>query len=135
MRHTDECTAANDRSAQEVCICTPDTNTKNRETERREIQWLQTGPDKVFLYVHMPHGPTVGQSRSFFWTHGDHLLQTWLSHTPVATHVYIGPRRMMGFHGSYRRPVTCRLYGVRYHGWYYESSGDYCRLTRAKRQN
>lgn len=30
--------------------------------------------------------------------------------------------------------VTCRIFGVLYHGWYMESSGDYCRLKKAKKQ-
>lgn len=134
----------------------------NRETERAEIARLQTGPDRVFLYVRMPpnasHTGYYGNSLSsccrvalsmhaiacpvcrltasqMHLNHSaDAQIQTWLG-TPIATHVRIGPRRAMGFgYHSYRRPVSCRLYGVLYHGWYMESSGDYCRLTKAKRQ-
>lgn len=143
----------------------PTTDEKNKQTERDEIKWLHTHPDKVFLYVHMPK-TEPGQMRS--WAAGDGIkaccrlalglnasacpvchstreqmqarddrrvdIITWLG-APIATHVYVGPRRNVGFgYHSYRRPVSCRIGGTLYHGWYYESSGCYCRLKKAKRQ-
>ena len=86
----------------------------NRELEAKELEWLRTGPEKVFLYVRMPDAIT-----------------TFLG-TPVATHVVVGLRVRMGFGGAYRRSVSCKIFGVRYVGWYMESSGSYCRLRRTK---
>jgi hypothetical protein len=138
---------------------------RNRETERKEIVWLMTGPDRAFLYVTMPSPVSLG---AYSWAQGDAIrsccrlarhhaatacpvcqrtaaqmegdyrkrieVKTWLG-TSVATHVYIGPRRNVGFGWhTYRRAVSCRIGGVLYHGWFFESSGDYCRLRKAKRQ-
>lgn len=144
-----------------------ETTQHNIEVEREEIKHLQTGPDRVFAYVHMPRKAGITSSQSFSWASGDSLkgccktalamhaimcpvchltssqmqvqadrridIQTWLG-TPIATHVWIGPRRYMGFNRAYRRPVSCRINGVLYHGWYFESSGDYCRLKKARKQ-
>ena len=95
----------------------------NREQERIEIEWLRTHPDRVFLYV-KPADPQ----------RENHSIQTWLG-TDVATEVKLGQkaRNGFGFH-SYRRSVTCLIFGVRYVGWFMQSSGDYCRLRKAKRQ-
>ena len=101
----------------------PDVKAHNQEVERQEIEWLKTGPDKVLLYVHFTATELERPN-----------IHTWLG-TVVSTHCYIGPRRQMGFgRHTYRRGVTCRIFGVLYHGWYMESSGDYCRLRKAKRQ-
>lgn len=142
----------------------PTTDERNRETEREEIQLLQTGLDKVFLYVKMPQTEPFA-SRA--WARGDHikpccvvarnmhaiccpicrltasemdaqaardtLITTWVG-TSVATHVAIGQRvNVGGIAGrhSYKRAVSCRIFGKQYHGWYYESAGDYCRLKLA----
>lgn len=103
-----------------------DTDTRNRETEAREIEWLKTAPEKVFLYAHLPY------AKQNSGAHAE--IRTWLG-TSVATDVCMDQRRYMGFgHNTYRRAVTCRIFGVLYHGWYFESSGDYCRLKKAKRQ-
>lgn len=144
-----------------------ESDARNRETERAEIQWLQTGPEKVFLYVKMPQTEPFA-SRS--WTRGDSIagcckvalamhaircpicgqtsevmqaradkatdITTWLG-TPVASHVAIGQRvNVGGIAGqhSYKRAVSCRIFGKQYHGWYYESAGSYCHLKLAKRQ-
>ena len=93
---------------------------RNLETERKEIEWLKTGPDNVFLYV-----------KDDPWR-----ITTWLG-TAVATHVTVGRSVYVGgIAGRYarKRSVDCRIFGVRYTGWYYESAGDYCRLKKAKRQ-
>lgn len=96
-----------------------DADAANRETERHEIEWLKTHPDKVFLYC----------------KHDPKSVHTWLG-TSVATHVYLGPKVNGGLFGfrSYKRSVDCRIFGVRYVGWFYESAGDYCRLRKAKGQ-
>ena len=61
-------------------------------------------------------------------------IHTFLG-TPVATHIVIGRKRHMGFgFKSYRRAVDCRIFGTRYVGWFMESSGDYCKLRKAKVQ-
>ena len=97
-----------------------DTRAHNLAVEQAEIEWLKTHPDKVFLYVKLT--PTNSD------------IHTWLG-TSVATHVWIGNRVSSGFGmHTYRRAVTCQIFGVLYHGWYMESSGDYCRLKKAKRQ-
>lgn len=96
-----------------------DTVAYNLAEEAREIEWLKTAPDHVFLYVTNGEYPDV---------------HTWLGQS-VSTEVRIGPRAYSGFdRWTYRRAVRCRIFGVLYHGWYMESSGDYCRLRKAKRQ-
>jgi|SRR5215470_13733583 len=94
----------------------------NKALEQDEIEWLKTAPDKCFLYVH----------RS-----GQHVM-TWKG-TVVSdlNTTQLGPKRIVGFQsyvkgGTYRRSISCKIFGVQYHGWYMESSGDYCRLKRAK---
>lgn len=113
----------------------------NKRVDAEMIEWLKTGPDRVLLYVYIGEkrdpnrlGSRLtngGMSRA----NGDDIqVRTWLG-TRVSTHEYIGPRVNVGFdRWTYRRSVSCRLFGVLYHGWYMESSGDYCRLKKAKRQ-
>lgn len=148
-----------------------DVDARNRETERKEIAWLQSAPDRVFLYVglskwyyglpyaqrfvtsglgsrvksccrlaHSMHAikcPVcqLSQSEIASASERDATIGTWLG-TPIATHVRIGRSvKFPGFGcGSVRRSVDCRIYGVRYVGWYFESAGDYCRLRKSKRQ-
>ena len=109
------------------------TQEANRETERQELAWLKTGPEKVFLYVQMPI-ESLQPSFSYAQRRGDKVsVGTWLG-TLVATELAIGPRKRIGFGlHSYRRSVVCRIFGTKYVGWYFESSGDYCRLRKAKR--
>src|SRR5262249_10837001 len=112
----------------------------NKELERQEIAWLKTAPEKVLLYV---KAHEYGKDRL-----GTHLLNgamstangdvidvhTWLG-TRVSTHEWVGPRRSMGFgYHTYRRAVCCKIFGVKYHGWWFESTGDYCRLKKARNQ-
>jgi hypothetical protein len=102
-----------------------DADAHNRELERAEIEMLKQHPDKLFLYV--KHG-TDGYP---------HSITTWLGtvvndfgrQTPV-----FGNKVHVGFGYSYRRSVDCVIFGVRYVGWYFESSGSYCRLRKAKNQ-
>jgi hypothetical protein len=106
-----------------------DVSAHNAEVERKEIEWLKTGPDKVFLYVRTPE-PSESFASYEQWR-GQCAIQTWLG-TVVSTACSIGPRRRMGFWGSYRRHVNASICGHHYHGWYFESSGSYCRLKRCK---
>lgn len=94
----------------------------NRRLEAAELAHCQTGPASIFAYVTKTDDPLNP------WK-----VETWLG-TSIGTHVAIGPRQYVGFGRAYRRAMSCRIFGVLYHGWYMESSGDYCRLRRAKRQ-
>ena len=102
---------------------------RNKEIERREIEWLRTSPERgVFLYVSHPKGLDGFSTRVA-------NIHTWLGTVVSTGPTLLGPKAYVGFgHNSYRRSVDCRIFGVRYVGWYYESSGDYCRLRKAKRQ-
>lgn len=89
------------------------------------LRWLKTGPEKVVLYV---KHPTADKG----WR-----VTTWLG-TVVGT-AYCTVRYRIGFGGGYRRAICTKLQMEDgswwpYHGWYYESSGDYCRLRRGKRK-
>ena len=64
-------------------------------------------------------------------------ITTWLG-TPVGTHVAIGRQYQTPTYDGWpskRRSVSCRIFGVKYYGTYYESSGDYCRLRKCTRQS
>lgn len=99
---------------------------RNRDTERREIEFLKTAPERIMLYVSEPK-PLASDSAS-----REYALVTWLG-TMVSDWCRVGPKRYVGFgHGTYRRAISARVFGVLYHGWYYASSGDYCRLRKAK---
>lgn len=112
----------------------------NAELERKELEWLKTAPERVFLYVRlvgadvsMQHGRVLGD---YPWLSGRGIVHTWNGYE-LDTHARIGPRREFPAFGPFpsrRRAVSCRIFGTLYHGWYMESSGDYCRLKRAKRQ-
>lgn len=112
-----------------------DTDAYNKEVEKQELAWLRTHPEKVVLYVKHPtkvfNGPGMcGPIDSDYWW----KVTTWLG-TVVCEHAFVGPRRHIGFgHNTYRRAMTATIYGVLYHGWYFESSGCYCRLKKAKVQ-
>jgi hypothetical protein len=108
-----------------------DVDARNREIEAGELDWLRTGPDRVFLYV----GPLTPFAGRIGHTTCTGQIQTWLG-TALCT-AAIGPARKFrcwGYWPSVRRSVDCRIFGVRYVGWYMESSGSYCRLRKARRQ-
>lgn len=100
-----------------------DVEAHNRATEEREIASLKEHPERAFLYVkaHRPLQP---------FEHGTADITTWPG--TVLTTASLGPRASAGRLHSYRRAVTCMLFGCKYVGWYFESSGNYCRLRRAK---
>ena len=100
----------------------------NKQLEAKELEWLQQHPDKVTLYVKHPdtNDPMYPDRR--------YKVTTWLG-TVVCEHAFVGPRRHIGFgYNTYRRAMTATIYGVLYHGWYFASSGCYCRLKKAKVQ-
>ena len=91
--------------------------TPNERTERRQIAEMHRSPaDRVVLYV--------GRDP---WR-----VTTWLG-TTVSSAVGVGHACTFPAWGrpSIRRSIRCTIFGTRYVGWYYESSGDYCRLKRA----
>ena len=107
-------------------------NAFNREQEARELAALQEHPDKAFLYVKL--APQRQDMARVTYTNQMTLsgsIQTWAG-TVIDARAWFGPRRYIGYNGAYRRAVTCTLFGVAYHGWFMESSGDYCRLTKSK---
>ena len=120
-----------------VPIQPADVDAYNRAQEQAELAWLRTAPDKVFAYAHLPAYVTASMACGpYTATELDRPAITTWPGTSIATHVCIGPRRYIGFdRWTYRRAVTCRIYGVRYYGWYMESSGSYCRLRKAKGQS
>lgn len=113
-----------------------DADAYNKALEAKELEWLKTGPENLFLYVKHPtktfNGPGMcGPIDPDYWW----KVTTWLG-TVVCKHAFVGPRRHIGFgYKTYRRAMTAIIYGVKYHGWYFESSGCYCRLKKAKRQS
>ncbi len=125
---------------------TPDTTSDhNAEVERAEIDAIKSGKlDRLFLYVKkvdtteehyqraLTQGYTPETTERRHWQAHRWSIGTWLG-THLAWAIVGSPRRM-GFGWSTRRHVTVDLFGTLYHGWYYESSGDYCRLKRAKKQ-
>jgi len=124
-----------------------DTEFANRWREEREIEWLRTAPDRVFLYVAkvdtteetyqdaLAKGWTPETTKRENWASHRWEIRTWLGTRVSDGRALIGSRRSIGFgYHSYRRAVDCRIFGVRYVGWYMESSGDYCRLRKSKVQ-
>lgn len=101
-----------------------DVETHNQRLEREQLAELQTHPERAFLYV--KHGELSGFSSPC-------TVTTWPG-TQVGQGT-LGPRAYVGFdRWTYRRAISVRIFGTLYHGWYMESSGDYCRLKKAKRQ-
>ena len=81
-------------------------------------------PERLFAYVKHNHGSDVSIG---LWT-GKVISKT-------AELGLIGIFPCFGPFPSKRRAVRMLgLNGVQYVGWYYESSGDYCRLRKAKHQ-
>jgi hypothetical protein len=93
----------------------------NKHVEQSEIDWLKTGPERMTLYVRQETKEQPFEVITWLGTH--------LAYASVGQRAYIGFDRW-----TYRRSVTARIFGTLYHGWYMESSGEYCRLKKAKRQ-
>lgn len=113
-----------------------DTAAYNKALETQELARIKSGPDRLMLYVAHPK-----PDKTIFEREGNWRVTTWLgTHVGIA---HVTQRYRMGFgYGSYRRAITAKIEVLRedgsttwvdYHGWYFESSGDYCRLKRAKR--
>lgn len=110
-----------------------DVGAHNKELERAEIEMMKTHPERLFLYVHHSknHLPKTIRARHAGIPFS---ITTWLG-TQVSESAIFGPRVNVGFgFHTYRRSVDCVIFGARYVGWYFESSGQYCRLRKAKRQ-
>lgn len=86
--------------------------------------------DRVFAYVHhsdesapKKYGPFQGCQISVAITRWD---------GEILGHGAAGPRRFFRTPGccerSYRRWINATIDERKYRGWYFESSGDYCRL-------
>lgn len=103
-----------------------DSDEYNRQVEAQELEHIKTGPDRLMIYIVKPKDDCI------YWS-----ARTWLE--TFLGNCWLGPRQIMGFQsryigGSYRRAVTVRIFGTLYHGWYFESSGSYARLKKAKKQ-
>lgn len=111
----------------------------NKQVEARELEWLKTGPEKVFLYVKAAGSNRVrfnrrGRSGERNQSHGPYTVHTWLG-TVLDPQARIGSEVFSNLDfWTHKRAITCTIFGVRYFGWFYESSGDYCRLKKAKHQ-
>lgn len=101
--------------AQIVHAADIDRSPTNEERSACEVyEWTVNPPDRYFLYVNRTREATT-------WT-GDKLGT-----------VSFGSEYRDNFGGK-RVPITVYgTNGVKYHGTYYTSSGDYARIKRAKR--
>lgn len=131
-------------AAWEKAMSTPETTEeRNRETERKELTWLQTGPDRAFLYVTMPVLARDANNRPTCYATSQNgpekeraCIKTWMG-TIVSSRTFIGHSVPVGgFADRYttKRSIDCHIFGTHYVGWYYESAGNYCRLRKSKRQ-
>ncbi len=126
-------------------LAAQDADAYNKALEAQELASIKTGPDKLFLYVKtvdtteeswqkaLASGWTPETTERKHWQSSRVDVGTWLG-TRVSDWVSLGTKSYIGFGGAYRRSVSCSIFGVKYHGWYMESSGDYCRLTKSKKQ-
>lgn len=112
-----------------------ETDRQNKEIEAAEIEDIKKGPDRLFLYV--GHKPMEGDPAKVYGVGQEYwTVQTWLG--TFLGWACMGPKCQFPCFGrfpSVRRAVTVRIFGTLYHGWYFDSSGDYCRLKKAKRQD
>lgn len=106
-------------------LAAEDAEAYNQAVEKAELEHIKTSPKHIFAYVKKPSGVEPNRvSASVHTWRGVHLGWAWL-----------GSRAYVGFGNSYRRAVTVRIFDTLYRGWYMESSGDYCKLTKAKKQD
>lgn len=116
-----------------------DVQKHNEQVQAEELEWLKTGPDKVFLYVksagtHRASFSRSGRSGERNQSFGPYQVHTWLG-TVLDANAQIGREVYSNFdYWTHKRSVRCQIFGIQYYGWFYESSGDYCRLRKAKRQ-
>jgi len=103
-------------------IAPQDVDQHNRELESKELEYIKTAPQNLYLYIKQHTAP------------GMYVVITWLG-TPVSDTCEVGDRQQVGFgFHTYRRSVRAIIHGVRYVGIWPESSGEYVRLRKAKRQ-
>lgn len=122
-------------------IAAADVDTYNKQVEAQEIEHLKTGPERIFSYIgHKPMTEENGADphKTYGFGEDHYCIQTWLG--TFLGWAWVGAKSVSGFQGhfrggTYRRPVTARIFGTLYHGWYYQSSGDYVRLKKAKKQD
>jgi len=94
----------------------------NEERSKLEIHdWVNDPPRRYFAYVF--HPDDLKKRYIGTWT-GDKLARISI----------LGGRVRDNFGGCRRYISAYGTNGVRYWGWYYESAGDYCRLTAFKGQ-
>ena len=120
-----------------VGIAAEGNEARNFLMELTEIEYLKTAPEKLFLYVREPRKDKNERPGNAHWGNAEYRysITTWPG-TVVSESCSVGARQNVGFgFHTYRRAVDCRIFGTRYVGWYFESSGNYCRLRKAKRQN
>ncbi len=92
-----------------------ETDRKNAETSAREVEAFKIHPPvKYFLYVNAP------QMIVTTWT-GEYL--GWCR---------LGTTYRDNFGGTRRSIEVHAISGKRYHGTYFESAGDYARITQYK---
>ena len=99
-------------------------DSRNSITSAHEVyEWMSNPPATYFAYVKVTHDRQG---------YGAGVLTTWTGDVLGAVH--LGRRfHTGGFARSTRRSVTViGTNGVKYHGTYFESSGDYCRIKRSK---
>jgi hypothetical protein len=104
----------------------------NSITSAHEVyEWKRNPPQKYFVYVSLTmHQGTLGTIH----TYPHAIVTTWTGeHLGNAT---VGlPYNGGGFCASKRRAIWVKgNNGVNYHGTYFESSGDYARITADKHQ-
>lgn len=103
-----------------------ETECRNSITSAHEVyEWLHNPPAKYFAYVKLT---TDRQG------YGAGILTTWTGEKLGNLHA--GRRYRSGFgYDTYRRSISVvGTNGVKYYGTYYESSGDYARITARKHQ-
>jgi hypothetical protein len=106
----------------------------NDETSALEVfEFVRDKPEKYFAYVREPNAGTYGRSsfdRARALYAGTGALQTWTGEN-LGT-MQFGAAFRDNF-GGIRVPVSVKaINGSVYHGTYFFSAGDYCRLKKAK---
>ena len=88
---------------------------KNQETSRQEVaEWIAKPPERYFAYVDVKRMK----------------LTTWVG--DILGSIQLGRSYRSSF-GDWRRSITVQgTNGHTYHGTFYESAGDYCRIKRKK---
>jgi len=95
-----------------------DAQVTNEERGQVEVfEWDRDKPDRYFLYIREATREAV----------------TWMG--DVIGRVIFGDEYKDNFGGVRRSIVVTGTNGIRYHGTYFKSAGDYARITAYKDQN